>query len=652
VSVTASIVIPVFNKAELTLRCLEALAAHTPEHLYEVILVDNASTDGTAELLAGLGGDVAVVTNDENAGYTIACNQGAARAAGKYLVFLNNDTEPQPGWLEALIGAAEAERTVGAVGAMLVYPDGRLQEAGGLVFRDGSGWNYGRGDDPGRPEYQRPAEVDYCSGAALLVRADLFRRLGGFDERYAPAYYEDTDLCFGLRSIGATVVYEPGAVVVHHEGGTAGTDLGSGFKRFQAVNQAKFLEKWADALARQDEPPTVTGEIPRSADRGARGLAAPVRAEVREGGPRLLVVDPFLPLHDRNSGSLRLFELLKAMVGAGLHVTFAARQAAGQDRYAAELTRLGVSVRPGAPGAELGRLLREERFDLAWLDFYDLAEQYLPEIRRADPATRVVVDTIDVHYLREQRQAELTGDPGLLRRALETRRRERAIYRQADALVAITDADRAVVSGLAPGVPVHVVPNVHAARPPGPGFAGRSGLVFVGNFLHVPNVDAVAWMLQEILPALGPHRPTLTVVGANPPDPLVLAAGPEVRFTGHVPSTAPLLDAARVSVAPLRFGAGMKGKIGEAMAAGLPVVTTPVGAEGMGLEHGRDVLVAGDAAEFAGAVAALHTDEALWTELSEAGRALVAARWSPDAAAANLERVLRDVLGAHSPSAS
>ncbi len=263
-----SIVVPVFNKVELTRQCFAALAGTTPRDLYEVLVVDNASTDGTREFLGSLSRPDRAIVNEENRGFVGACNQGIEASRGEWVLFLNNDTEPRQGWLEALLRTADADPRVGAVGARLVYPDGTLQEAGGLIFRDGSGWNFGRGDGaPFGPPFDATCEVDYCSGAALMVRRDVLARLGGFDVRYAPAYYEDTDLCFGIRSLGLKVMYCADSTVVHHEGATAGTDVGSGFKRFQVVNHAKFIEKWRDALERQDPPPTDTGKRPTTADR-------------------------------------------------------------------------------------------------------------------------------------------------------------------------------------------------------------------------------------------------------------------------------------------------------------------------------------------------------------------------------------------------
>lgn len=256
-SPTASIIVAVFNNIEYTKRCLEAIIENTPEELYEVVIVDNASTDGTKDFLNLLVGDVKVIANETNLGFTEACNQGAQAAIGKYLVFLNNDTQPQSGWLENMIALAERDPTVGAVGAKLVYPDGTLQEAGGIIFSDGNGWNYGRGMRPSDPRFNFVREVDYCSGAALLVRSDLWKSVGGFDLRYAPAYYEDTDLCFAIRRAGYRVLYQPAAVVIHYEGATAGTNLSVGTKKYQAINRTKFVGKWSEELAKQWPPASI-----------------------------------------------------------------------------------------------------------------------------------------------------------------------------------------------------------------------------------------------------------------------------------------------------------------------------------------------------------------------------------------------------------
>jgi GT2 family glycosyltransferase len=209
--------------------------------------LDDASDDGTPGVLAALPG-VRHLRNEANLGFLESCNRAAGEARGAYLLFLNNDTEVQEGWLDSMVALFGADERAGLVGAKLLFPDGRLQEAGGIVWRDGSAHHRGRYDDPRRPEYNHVREVDYCSGACLLIESSLFRALGGFDTRYAPAYYEDTDLAFRVRHAGKKVLYQPQAVVVHHEGVSNGTDTRSGIKAHQVANQAKFRERWRKEL--------------------------------------------------------------------------------------------------------------------------------------------------------------------------------------------------------------------------------------------------------------------------------------------------------------------------------------------------------------------------------------------------------------------
>ncbi|HIE01625.1 MAG TPA: glycosyltransferase [Thiotrichaceae bacterium] len=244
-----SIVIPVFNQALYTYNCLLTLQACDQTISKEVIIINNASTDETAELLAQLQGAFTILNNEENQGFVHACRQGAEVARGEFILFLNNDTQVMPGWLSNSLKAMDSDQTIGITGSKLIYPDGRLQEAGGIIFNDASGYHYGRSQNPLLPQFNQNRIVDYCSGASLMIRKSLWAQLGGFDLRYAPAYYEDTDLCFAARQAGYQVLYCHNSEVIHHEGKTAGTDINSGYKAFQAVNRKKFQEKWQAVLS-------------------------------------------------------------------------------------------------------------------------------------------------------------------------------------------------------------------------------------------------------------------------------------------------------------------------------------------------------------------------------------------------------------------
>jgi GT2 family glycosyltransferase len=262
VAQSTSIVIPTCDGHDQLAKCLKALDETLPNPFRgEVIVVDDASTPKVerelSALLRGSRLQIKVVRNEKNLGFVSSCNHGARAASGDILVFLNDDTLPQHGWLPPMLQLFHDREDAGAVGGRLIYPDGSLQEAGNVIFSNGTGANFGRNDHVDAPLYKYVREVDYCSGALLATPRELFIELGGFDERYRPAYYEDTDYCFTLRDHGKRVYYQPETVVVHVEGATSGTDETAGIKRYQSVNRSKFVEKWGSALEHQ---PTAPGD--------------------------------------------------------------------------------------------------------------------------------------------------------------------------------------------------------------------------------------------------------------------------------------------------------------------------------------------------------------------------------------------------------
>ena len=635
-----SIIILCYNKADYTEKCLASIFQHEENLPHEVIVLDNASVDDTPFLLETYTHQLTYVRSDTNLGFVGGNNEAVRHARGDYLIFLNNDTVVSEGWLAELYACFQLYPDAGAVGAKLIYPDGRLQEAGGIVFSDGNGWNYGRGMRPEDPRFDFVREVDYCSAAALMLRGDLWKEIGGFDQRYTPAYYEDTDLCFEIRKRGYKVYYQPKSRVIHHEGKTAGTDLQSGYKKYQTLNRVKFLEKWSKELQKQhSNTPTNI-----------------VRASNRQAKKSILVIDSFLPFYDRASGSLRLFQILKLLKQMNFHITFLARNGSLENRYRPIMEEMGIEVYAGdavamkqvvpdvqgEPVVQYDLLFKERHFEFALIEFWDVAEYYLPLIRERSPRTQIIVDTVDIHFLREIREADLKNSSDLKNTALRNKQREIAVYRRADRVWVVTEKDREAIGKLVEGVPIDIVPNVHKRMEVDKRYEETSGLLFIGNFNHPPNRDAVGFFCKEILPLIRKEIPDLKlyVVGNNPTDDVKALASGQVIVTGYLRDLSPLLRKARISVNPLRFGAGMKGKIGEALSWGLPVVTTSIGAEGMGLEEGWDALIADSAKEFADKVTKLYKDRELWNRLSEHGKEKVEALWSPGVVKKALEALL------------
>ena len=623
----ASIVIPVFNQSAHTVRCLHSIAAHPPSAAVEVIVVDDGSSDDTLALLRQVEG-LRLHARAANGGFIAACNDGLALARGEYVVFLNNDTVPQPGWLDALLDTFAAEPGTGIAGSRLQYPDGRLQEAGGAIYRDGSADKLGRLREPAHPAFSFLRRVDYCSGAAIALPRALMQELGGFDAHYAPAFYEDTDLAMKVRARGLQVVCNPLSEVVHVEGATAGTDTRHGVKAHQVVNQQRFAERWADTLAGHPAP-------------GAPELALTDRLYRRT----VLVIDALTPRPDRDSGSLRLVNLMRLLRDEGAHVVFAAADRAHDGNYTTALQHLGVEAWHAPQMERWPAWLREHgpRFDVALVSRHYVMREMLPLLRRHAPRAKLVFDSVDLHYLRERRGAEVSGDAAALRAAGRTRALELDVIARSDATLVVSEVERDLLREDAPQARVEVLSNLH--EPGGEGLppAQRRDVMFVGGFRHPPNVDAVEWFVGEIWPGVLEQRPDALfhVIGGDVPTAIEALGGrPGVRIHGHVPDLSPWLEGCRVAVAPLRYGAGVKGKVNQPMAHGLPVVATDCAVEGMHLVPGEDVMVAGEAGAFTRAVLQLLEDDALWQRLSANGRENVRRHFSPDAARAVVRRLL------------
>ncbi len=553
-----------------------------------------------------------------NLGFIGACNHAAGFARGEFLLFLNNDTEVRPGWLDALLALLRARPDAGAAGSKLLFPDGRLQEAGGIIWRDATGANYGRGDDPAKPEYNYVREVDYCSGASLMVRRALFEDLGGFDPLYAPAYYEDADLAFRLRARGRATLYQPRSEVVHIEGASHGTDPVCGVKAYQLVNRDRFRDRWAAVLAGRHMPADT------------RRMRARDHAADRT---LVLVIDHCAPEPDRDAGSQTMLAFLRTLRAGGAIVKLWVEVVRPGRDYVRPIQDLGIEVIGGGPeafaawmaenGAELDRVL---------LSRPEVAAAHLGIIRRHSPAP-VAYYGHDLHFRRVRAQFALTGEPGLLSEAARLERLERWIWRAVDQVLYPSEEEAGFVRLVAPSVGARAVPafafaEFGADRTPPEGAL----MLFVGGFAHAPNYEALAWFVRDVLPLIRTRVPAarLIAAGSSATDRVWDLAGPDVAIRADVAPAelSRLYASARVAVAPLRFGAGVKLKVVEALAAGVPVVTTTIGAQGL---PGLGADVADDAVGFADAACRLLADDALWRARCAAHLAYARTRFSREA---------------------
>ncbi len=605
-----SIVIPACGHFAATYRCVESILRHLPRATIEIVLVDDGSRDETVFAGAMFTGGVRIHRLARNDGFVAAANAGASLARGSYVMMLNNDTAVGEGWLDALIATFARNPRIGIAGSRLLGVDGRLQECGGLVWRDGSAWNCGRGADADHPQFRYMREVDYVSAAAMLVPKALWDALGGFDPLFAPGYYEDTDLCFRARAAGRRVVVQPASTVTHDEGTTAGRDVtGAGMKRFQPINQRRFQRRWEAELRHHPMP----GE-------GAR----PERGVTR----RALFVDDCVPTPDQDAGSNAAVEHMRALQRLGYKVSFVASDRLEHSRrYTPPLEQEGVQCFDAPSHRSVEEVLRgeEARFDLVYLHRLGNAAQFAPLVRKLLPAARILYGVADLHHLRVQRQAELEGSTELRALAARLRAEEIAAVRAADAVIVHSTHEAALLRDAAPGLAITVVPWTVPARPIQEPFASRSGLAFVGSYRHPPNTDAAQFLVEIVMPLVWERVPAIEVllVGSNMPGTVRRLAGPRVRAVGQVADLGDVFRQVRLTVAPLRYGAGLKGKVLSSLAAGVPCAMTATAAEGMALPKAAARCIGDTAEALAGVIVALHEDPARNRTAAEAGLAWV-----------------------------
>lgn len=611
---TISVVLVLFNRAELTLRCLRSLHEHAPEPL-EILLVDNASTDETTELLDRLDG-AKIIRNYENRGFLLAVNQAARRARGTYLLLLNNDAEVLPGTLAAALAAARSGDDVGAVGGRIILLDGRLQEAGSVVWKDGSCLGYGRGEAPNAPAFMYTRDVDYCSGAFLLTPRALFLEEGGFDERYKPAYYEEVDYCFRLWARGQRVVYEPRASILHYE--FASSRSMDEAVRMQADRRSAFARKHEGALTLQ--PPPQIERILFARQRPARGR-------------RVLLLDDRVPHEHLGSGFPRARRLLETLVAQGHFVTFYPLSHPWEpwDEVYADVPHT-VEVMNGLGPHSLAQFLRDRR------GYYDSVLVSRPHnmslLRRLAgrdllEGAAVLYDAEALFVLRDIARQHLQGHGPTEAEAAALVREEAALAVGADAVLAVSEAEREIF--LAAGAsPVFVVGHAVEVQPTARPFADRDGFALVGPVHRDldPNADAVRWFAGEVLPkvkAALDGRARVRWAGPNASDRLAgLAASAGIEVLGRMDDLTALYDAARVFVVPTRYGAGLPLKVLHAAAHGLPCVATPLVCQQLGWRQGVEILAADTPEAFAEGCVRLHEDAALWAAVREAALRRVA----------------------------
>jgi len=624
-----SIVIPVHNKFEVTYNCLASLLLAPNQASFEIIIVDDASTDQTLKLKDLIIG-VTVLRNEENIGFVRSCNRGAAAMHGQYVIFLNNDTEVTSCWIDELLHVFQAFPAAGLVGSKLLYPDGRLQEAGKFIYRDQC-CNNGQGQNPNNSSYNYTQEADYISSTSIMLPRVVWEELGGFDEFFAPAYFEDADLAMRVKKSGRKVYYCPFSEVIHFEGQSNGVSaMHDGVNRYQLLNEKKFRTRWAKELLQRPLGPDVK--------------AATVSGVLF----RVLVIDANTPRPDNNAGSHAALQEMRLLQSLGGRLTFLPENLAYLGHYTEALQRRGIECVYAPYGGPVSNFIAERgsEFDVIYITRYHVAQRYIDVIRREAPQARIMFCNADLHFLREIRAALAGTNPAAMSAAMDTRDAELEVMRKVDVTLSYTDAEAAVILSHNLGTGrVMRSPWVVETKGSRAGFAARRDIGFLGNFSHPPNLDAVIFFIDEVMPLLRSALPGVRfmIYGAEITDALRRNAACDVVMAGYVEDVTEVYDRCRVFVAPLRSGAGIKGKVIGALAAGVPTVLSPVAVEGTSIADGRDAFVAESVAEWVKAICTLYNEESRWTAMSESAQELARSQYSFESGRKRMRAALASV---------
>lgn len=628
-NIKASIIIPAHNKVETTYYCLCSLLLSRNQNNFEVIVVDDGSTDETQELEDIVKG-ISVIHNTEPLRFIGACNKGASVAKGEFVVLLNNDTEVTSGWLDALIQGFNHFDQVGLVGSRLLYPDGRLQDAGGIIWKTGDPWNYGNGQNPCDPKFSYARQVDYLSGAALMTTKKIWDEVGGLSNYLKPMYFEDTDLSFKIRDAGYKTYFIPDSTIFHFEGITSGTDTSKGFKRYQEINRPNFKKRWSHAFS-SHSPVGTKPDLEK--DRNIVG--------------RILFIDYQLPRGDRAAGSYAAIKEINLLQSLGFKATFLPVNLGDLGQYKTKLQNDGVEVitAPFYLSPEHFLEDRGSEFDIVYVTRYNVLQACINSIKHNCGDAKIILCNADLHFLRELRAAARTQNPELLVKVKKTQQEEVKMMKKADVVVSYNEIEHSVIFSHSEGtvqplkcpwvveLPKRVIdPTIH-----------RKGLSFLGSFEHPPNKEGIQWFIQTVFPYID-RDINLNVYGSGmTEDDIEDLSADKVDVHGFVEHLHDAFDQHKIFVAPLLSGAGIKGKVLSAVAHGIPTILSPVASEGTGLRHGQECLIAESTDEWKEAIHRLLDDESLWLKISSGALAYIEEKFSFESGRKDMRKILESI---------
>ena len=544
--------------------------------------------------------------------YIENCNQAVRLSNGKYIAFLRDNTKVYKNWLTYLLKTIENDKKIGLVGSKLIYSNGILEEAGGIVWNNGEYSNYGRGSDANLPEFNYIKEVDFISGISFIIRKSIWNKIGGFDERYDQIYYQFINIAFILRNNGYKIIYQPKSLVKHY---TQISIWNNNLSFIQEINKKKFLEEWKYKLKYQLSVNNTFLARDRSINRS-----------------RILVIDRYVPNFDKNAGGRCCFMYLNIFNEIGLKVTFLGDYVGKIEPYTSILQQKGIEVLYGNSykNKKLEIWLKEniKYFNYIYLQRPDISIKYIDFIKKYSSG-KIFYFAHDLHYIRLLREFNITKKIKYYIKSRYMEKIEREIFNKVDIIHIVGSYEYKILKDEYKNKTIRNIPLYIYEEPLKnieKNFHKRKDLIFVGGFEHSANVDAIIWFAKEIYPKIIKIFPNiiLHIISSKISKKISQLESKNIKIEGFMSDEDlhSMYQKCRIAIAPLRYGAGVKGKVIEAAYNQIPMVTTTIGGEGIDNSIGTFIME-DNPEKMAEIISRLYVDYSKLKQMSDSGLKLI-----------------------------
>ena len=582
-----SIIIPVYGKLEYLKRCLYSIGLAKSNVKYEVIIVDDCGPEKVIDELKNLTASITIHTNSENIGFGNSCNKGAELAKGKFLCFLNSDTIVTDNWSDHLINSFSLADNVGIAGSKLIYEDGSIQEAGGIVFSDGGAANIGNKLQADNSWYKYYKDVDYVSGAALCLLKEDFNQLSGFDRIFSPAYYEDTSLCLDVRhKLNKRVVVNPMSIVIHHEGATNGKTINKGFKKYLTVNKEKFKEKHSLDLVNYSKDST---NLWWDRDKYIKG--------------NILIIDQCIPTPNEDSGSKDMDNIINALLQQNYRPHFFALSNRSETPGTYSYYEKGVHCIFGSENINFNDFYEKYNslFSLVIISRVNSYKEVYQTIEKYNPKLKTIFYTVDLHHVRMETEYEETKILNTYKQAQKTKLIELKAINNCTKTVVLSKKEKEYLQNECqiPSDKLITWPLIRSEFETITKYKkseDAKDIIFIGGYRHAPNIEAVKYIDNVLMPKLiqifeknNIEFPGIKLYGSNPSAYIENLDTNNIKYMGYIENEADAFAKAKISIAPIPFGAGLKGKTLSSLIYKTPIIGSSFACEGF--ESYPDVLI-------------------------------------------------------------